>query len=90
MGKSICTQCEHFYGYDGITEIWTGCNLIGDFKGVKEDCKHWKSKNEPKKRFIKLFQRWFNSREYFCDCMGQPVIIRDEDIDDFLKEFRIL
>ena len=42
--SSICINCEYFYGYDGITEIWTGCSLIGEFKGGKKKCHDFKKK----------------------------------------------
>ena len=41
---SKCQDCEHFIGFDGISELWTMCNLIGDFKGSKKSCPHFKKK----------------------------------------------
>lgn len=38
MKTDICSDCKYFCGYDGINEIWTSCDKIGDFKGVKKFC----------------------------------------------------
>ena len=34
---------------------------------------------------IKDFQEWFNKQGYSCDCMSQPVMIRDEDVQDYIR-----
>ena len=44
MMTNRCTDCQHFIGYDGVNELWTYCNLLGDFKGSKKDCKHFKKR----------------------------------------------
>ena len=42
MGE--CKDCRYFIGFDGVNELWTYCNLLGDFKGSKKDCQHFEKK----------------------------------------------
>ena len=85
--KGHCITCYHFMGFDGIGELWTSCNLLGDFKGShKGDCKKWESKNKPKLLLLKSFQRWFNSQGYSCRCMDEPMTIDDEDVETYFNE----
>lgn len=45
MSEKKCSRdCEHFNGWDGITELWTDCDVHGMFKGVKEDCEDFNKK----------------------------------------------
>lgn len=36
--KALCRDCKYFHGFDGVGELWTGCSLLGDFKGIKTSC----------------------------------------------------
>ena len=34
---------------------------------------------------IKDFQEWFNNQEYRAICMGTPITIDDEDVEEYIK-----
>ena len=40
--KKECSNCRYFIAFDGITELWTDCNLHGNFEGSKDNCEDWK------------------------------------------------
>lgn len=39
-----CTECQHFYGIDGVGEMWISCSIHGDFKVKKTSCPDFKKK----------------------------------------------
>ena len=39
-----CTECQHFYGIDGVGEMWISCSIHGDFKVKKTSCPNFKKK----------------------------------------------
>ncbi len=89
--KTNCGDCRYqISGFDGGffgLPVTCECKYY-DVTENRKDCKRFKRRFPTGFDLLVEFQKWFNNQEYACDCMSQPITIRDEDLLRFTNEWK--
>lgn len=80
--KVNCVECRHFYGFDGVNELWTGCSIHGDFKGKKITCDHFEKKVTKEDLFKKI-------RKQQATITKQEKIIKEQTLRTYCQDKEI-
>ena len=90
--KGHCLYCKYFIAFDGVTELWTECDLYGSFEGSKIDCKDWKRKfsKSDLRRKIRALEEEKKRMENQIKLMVTRIYCQDKEIQKLLAEIKEL
>ena len=90
--KGHCLYCKYFIAFDGVTELWTECDLYGSFEGSKVECEDWKPRvtMDGLKRKVRRQEVVIEKQRKIIKEQLARIVCQDKEIQKLLAEIKEL